>query len=109
MWWQRGSEVFRLVLRYRLERPGPVVTRPQLLTDVWACTYTGDGRTVNVHISRLRRKLPSLRACLTTVKNVGYRLDGPEDARVADGQAAERVERVEQHGPAQDAAACDEP
>ncbi len=44
-----------LVLRYLLERPGRIVTRQQLLTDVWSYSYTGDDRTVDVHISRLRR------------------------------------------------------
>jgi hypothetical protein len=72
-----------LVLRYLLERPARIVTRQQLLTDVWSYTYTGDDRTVDVHISRLRRKLPSLRGCLTTTRNIGYRLDTPADVRVA--------------------------
>ena len=72
-----------LVLRYFLQRPGRVVTRQQLLTDVWAYSYTGDDRTVDVHISRLRRKLPSLGEWLVTIKNVGYRLDGPAERRVA--------------------------
>ena len=64
-----------MVLRYLLERIGRVVTRQQLLTDVWAYTYTGDDRTVDVHISRLRRKLPSLRGRLVAIKGLGYRLD----------------------------------
>lgn len=74
-----------LVLRYLLERPGRVVTRQQLLTDVWAYTYTGDDRTVDVHISRLRRTLPSLRGYLTTLRNIGYRLDWPAEPRMASG------------------------
>jgi len=60
-----------LVLRYLLQRPGRIVTRQQLLTDVWSYTYTGDDRTVDVHISRLRRKLPGLRDYLATVRNIG--------------------------------------
>ena len=64
-----------LVLRYLLKRPGRVVTRQQLLTDVWGYRYTGDDRTVDVHISRLRRKLPSLGNRLVAIKHVGYRLD----------------------------------
>jgi DNA-binding winged helix-turn-helix (wHTH) protein len=64
-----------MVLRYLLERIGRVVTRPQLLSDVWAYTYTGDDRTVDVHISRLRRKLPSLRGRLVAIKGLGYRLE----------------------------------
>lgn len=64
-----------MVLRYLLARPGRVITRKQLLEDVWGYHYTGDDRTVDVHVSRLRRKLPSLAARLVAVKHVGYRLD----------------------------------
>ena len=67
-----------LLLRYLLERPGRVLTRRNLLEDVWAYSYTGDDRTVDVHISRLRRKLPSLRGRLVAIRHVGYRLDGDE-------------------------------
>jgi DNA-binding winged helix-turn-helix (wHTH) protein len=74
-----------LVLRYLLERPGRIVTRQQFLTDVWAYSYTGDDRTVDVHISRLRRKLPSLREHLATIRNVGYRLDIALEAAVSYG------------------------
>jgi DNA-binding winged helix-turn-helix (wHTH) protein len=72
-----------LVLRYFLQRPGRVLSRRQLLTDVWGYSYTGDDRTVDVHISRLRRKLPSLRERLVAIKNLGYRLDEDTDARIA--------------------------
>lgn len=64
-----------MVLRYLLERPSRVVTRQQLLTDVWGYSYLGDDRTVDVHISRLRRKLPSLAAQLVALRGIGYRLD----------------------------------
>ncbi len=63
-----------MVLRYLLQRVDRVVTRDQLLTDVWSYDYMGDARTVDVHVSRLRRKLPSLRDRLVAVKHVGYRL-----------------------------------
>ncbi len=64
-----------MVLRYLLTRPGRIVTRTQLLTDVWGYRYTGDDRTIDVHVSRLRRKLPSLASRLVAVKNVGYRVE----------------------------------
>lgn len=70
-----------MVLRYVLERPGRIVTRQQLLADVWAYSYTGDDRTVDVHISRLRRKLPSLRGRLVAIRNIGYRLDEEEQVK----------------------------
>jgi DNA-binding winged helix-turn-helix (wHTH) protein len=72
-----------LVLRYLLSRQGRVVTREQLLRDVWQHSYTGDDRTVDVHLSRLRRKLPSLRGKLVALKNIGYRIDVETDKRSA--------------------------
>ena len=72
-----------LVLRYLLERTGRVVTRQQLLTEVWSYSYTGDDRTVDVHISRLRRKLPSLAGRLIAVRSIGYRLEPHEGAAAA--------------------------
>lgn len=79
-----GREI--MVLRYLLQHPGRVVTRRNLLEDVWAYSYTGDDRTVDVHISRLRRKLPSLRGRLVAIRHVGYRLDEDDDERgVANG------------------------
>jgi DNA-binding winged helix-turn-helix (wHTH) protein len=69
-----------MLLRYLLQRAGRVVTRAQLLAEVWGYQYTGDARTVDVHVSRLRKKLPSLRARLVTIKHLGYRLDA-EDTR----------------------------
>jgi hypothetical protein len=64
-----------LLLRYLLQRAGRIVTRDQLLTDVWGRNYTGVDRTVDVHVSRLRRKLPSLRGRLVAIRHLGYRLD----------------------------------
>jgi DNA-binding response OmpR family regulator len=46
-----------------------------LLTDVWGYQYTGGTRTVDVHIRRLREKLPFLADAIVTVKQFGYRLD----------------------------------
>jgi DNA-binding winged helix-turn-helix (wHTH) protein len=69
-----------MVLRYLMLRPGRVVTRSQLLTDVWGYQYTGDDRTVDVHVSRLRRKLPSLNGRLLAIKHLGYRLDVEQDS-----------------------------
>jgi DNA-binding response OmpR family regulator len=45
-----------------------------LLTDVWGYKYTGGTRTVDVHVRRLREKLPALADALVTVKQFGYKL-----------------------------------
>lgn len=64
-----------VLLRYLLERPGRVVSRDVLLADVWGYSYTGGTRTVDVHVRRLREKVPSLVDLLVTVKQFGYKLD----------------------------------
>jgi two-component system alkaline phosphatase synthesis response regulator PhoP len=67
-----------LLLKYLLERRGRVVSRDLLLTDVWGYTYTGGTRTVDVHVRRLREKLPLLTKALVTVKQFGYKIVDPE-------------------------------
>ena len=62
------------VLKKFLEHPGRVFTRDQLLNDIWGYDYTGDTRTVDVHIRTLRQKLGSSGEIIETVRGVGYRL-----------------------------------
>jgi DNA-binding response OmpR family regulator len=70
-----------LLLQYFLEHRGRVLSRDLLLTDVWGYRYTGGTRTVDVHIRRLRDKLPLLVGALSTVKQFGYKLlESPADA-----------------------------
>jgi DNA-binding response OmpR family regulator len=63
-----------LLLQYLLQHRGRVLSRDVLLSDVWGYRYTGGTRTVDVHIRRLREKLPSLGDALVTVKQFGYKL-----------------------------------
>jgi len=63
-----------LLLRFFLEHRGRVITRDRLLEDVWGYRYTGGTRTVDVHVRRLREKLPVLVDALVTVKQFGYKL-----------------------------------
>ena len=63
------------------EHPGEVVTKRQLLTDVWHQAWGGSDKTVDVHLSWLRRKLGETAAeprYLHTVRGVGVRLAAPE-------------------------------
>jgi two-component system, OmpR family, alkaline phosphatase synthesis response regulator PhoP len=53
-----------------------VVTRQQLLDNVWGYSYYGDARTLDVHIRRLRQKLEACGDCIETVVGVGYRFTG---------------------------------
>ena len=63
-----------LLLEYLLQHRGRVLSRDLLLTDVWGYRYTGGTRTVDVHVRRLREKLPLLADALVTVKQFGYKL-----------------------------------
>jgi DNA-binding response OmpR family regulator len=63
-----------MLLQYLLEHRGRVLTRDVLLGDVWGYSYTGGTRTVDVHVRRLREKLPVLVEALVTVKQFGYKL-----------------------------------
>ena len=69
-----------LLLEYLLKHKGRVLSRDVLLTDVWGYRYTGGTRTVDVHVRRLREKLPVLGDALVTVKQFGYKLlDQPQE------------------------------
>jgi DNA-binding response OmpR family regulator len=69
-----------MLLEYFLQHRGRVLSRDVLLTDVWGYRYTGGTRTVDVHVRRLREKLPLLSKALTTVKQFGYKLLDTPDA-----------------------------
>jgi DNA-binding response OmpR family regulator len=66
-----------LLLEYMLQHRGRVLSRDLLLTDVWGYRYTGGTRTVDVHVRRLREKLPALADALVTIKQFGYKLLDP--------------------------------
>ncbi len=65
------------LLRYLAERPGQVVSKRELLAEVWRLPYGGADKTVDVHLSWLRRKLGETGDApqyLHTVRGVGVRL-----------------------------------
>jgi len=66
-----------LLLQYLIEHSGRVLSRDLLLTDVWGYHYTGGTRTVDVHVRRLREKIPLLSSALSTIKQFGYKLEDP--------------------------------
>ena len=60
-----------------LEKPGKVIPREKLFKDVWKTEYTGDTRTLDVHISWLRQAIeidPRNPKLLVTIRGVGYKL-----------------------------------
>ena len=77
--WVQGEEVLLTlkefeVLHKLIEHPGRVYTRDSLLEDIWGYGYTGETRTVDVHIRTLRQKLGAAGDYVETVRGVGYRL-----------------------------------
>jgi two-component system response regulator RegX3 len=76
---RKEFEVLELLAR----EEGRVVTRERLLEEVWDTTWFGSTKTLDVHVSTLRRKLgddPSQPRFIHTVRGVGFRLAGDEDA-----------------------------
>ncbi|MGB8212990.1 MAG: response regulator transcription factor [Anaerolineales bacterium] len=66
------------LLKILMERQGEVVERKALFSQVWETDYTDDTRTLDVHVSWLRRAIeanPEAPKYLKTIRGVGYRLD----------------------------------
>ena len=67
------------LLVYLLENQARVVTRDELLNQIWGYEYDGETRTLDMHIRTLRQKLgENGGGCIKTVRGVGYRLVRPE-------------------------------
>lgn len=75
----QGQEVlltlkeFELLKKFLLN-PGIVFSRDKLLNDIWGYEFTGETRTVDVHIRTLRQKLGSAGDLIETIRGVGYRM-----------------------------------
>ena len=70
------------LLHYLASRPGQVVSKRELLTEVWRLPYGGADKTVDVHLSWLRRKLGETAQeprYLHAVRGVGVRISAPQD------------------------------
>jgi Transcriptional regulatory protein, C terminal len=63
------------LLAHLVGNPHRVHTRDHLVATLWGYTHIGDGRTVDVHIARLRRKLGRYRETIVTVRRVGYKYE----------------------------------
>ncbi len=62
------------LLKHLLMEQGSVLTREQLMETVWGFQFTGETRTVDMHIKTLRHKIGDAGRLIETVRNVGYRL-----------------------------------
>lgn len=66
------------LLMLLLEADGKVVSREELLTKIWG-EYYEESRTLDVHIRKLRVKLENSNVKIETVKNIGYKIGGPDN------------------------------
>jgi len=85
------------LLHYLAARAGAVVTKQELLVEVWQQPYGGADKSVDVHVSWLRRKLGETAQdprYLHTVRRVGLRLAAPEAGPEAGPDAAASAETV---------------
>ena len=62
------------LLNLLVRSPGIVMTRDQLLDEIWGHDFSGESRTLDVHIATLRQKLGSAGEVIETIRGVGYRL-----------------------------------
>ena len=62
------------LLEHLLRHPGRVMTRDVLLNAVWGYDYYGTTRTIDVHVRRLKQKIPLLNDAIVSVKSLGYKL-----------------------------------
>lgn len=62
------------LLEHLLRHPGRVMTRDVLLNAVWGYDYHGTTRTIDVHVRRLKQKIPLLNDAIVSVKSLGYKL-----------------------------------
>ena len=69
------------LLLFLMRKAGDVVSKTEILENVWDAAYSGGDNVVEVYVSYLRRKIdePFQLQTLRTVRGLGYRLD-PDDA-----------------------------
>jgi two-component system, OmpR family, response regulator RegX3 len=66
------------LLEFLMRNSGRVLTRGQLIDRIWGSDYVGDGKTLDVHVKRLRSKIesdPANPLLITTVRGLGYRFE----------------------------------
>ena len=66
------------LLEFLMRNSGRVLTRGQLMDRVWGSDYVGDGKSLDVHVKRIRSKIepdPANPVHLTTVRGLGYRFE----------------------------------
>jgi two-component system alkaline phosphatase synthesis response regulator PhoP len=85
--WKDGQEIEFTPIEFDLlhalaRHPGLVLSREQLIEQVWHYDYYGDERVVDAHIGRLRKKIeddPAQPTLIVTVRSAGYRFEGERE------------------------------
>ena len=68
------------LLRFFIENPNKVLSREELMNRVWNTDFSGESRTLDIHIRTLRQKLGAAGDYIRTVRKVGYQLAFDETA-----------------------------
>lgn len=66
------------LLRFFIENPNKVLSREELMNRVWNTDFSGESRTLDIHIRTLRQKLGAAGNYIHTVRKVGYQLTAEE-------------------------------
>ena len=71
-----GEDVYKRqeMLCLLLKNSGMVLSRTQLLNQIWGYEFDGESRTVDVHIRTLRQKLGDAGDLIETVRGIGYKM-----------------------------------
>ena len=73
------------LLRFFIENPGKVLTREELMNRVWNTDFSGESRTLDIHIRTLRQKLGEEGSrYIKTIRSVGYRFVLPQETENRD-------------------------
>lgn len=64
------------LLHYLLKNAGIVLTREKIMEALWGFDFEGESRTIDMHINALRRKLGSSARQITTIRGLGYKMEG---------------------------------
>ena len=67
------------LLKLLMENPGRVFTRDNILQSVWGIDFSGETRTVDVHIGTLRTKLEKAGGHIQTIRGVGYKMEAENE------------------------------
>lgn len=98
------------LLEYFLRHPGYVRTREMLLNAVWGYDYYGTTRTVDVHVRRIKKKIPFLTSAIISVHSLGYKLrdDGLGPKRSVGRQKPDPLEETFKQAQLKDVSPPDE-